>query len=114
MTNAPLKARLVAIRYAADATLLFDLVPLGGVPPDGIEPGAHVDITLANGLVRQYSLCNKPAERDRYVIGVKLDRNSRGGSAYMHQELRVGTVLDISAPRNHFALDVAASHTVLI
>lgn len=109
-----LEARLVAIRWAADATLLFDLVPLSGGMPPGIEPGAHIDITLPNGLVRQYSLCNSPAERDRYVVGVKLDRASRGGSAYMHEKLRVGTVLEISAPRNHFALNESAPHTVLV
>ena len=114
MTPETIKARLVAIRLAADATLLFDLTPLDGAPPQGIEAGAHIDVTLPNGLVRQYSLCNSPTERDRYVVGVKRDRNSRGGSAYMHDELRVGTVLDISPPRNHFALDETAGHTVLV
>ncbi len=114
MTPETMKARLASVRWAAEATLLFDLVPLDGNPPPGIEAGTHIDITLPNGLVRQYSLCNSPTERDRYVVGVKLDRNSRGGSAYMHEKLRVGTVLDISAPRNHFALNESAPHTVLV
>lgn len=114
MTAQTMKARLAAVRWAAEGTLLFDLVPLDGSSPAGIAAGAHIDVMLPNGLVRQYSLCNSPTERDRYVVGVKLDRNSRGGSAYMHEKLRVGTVLEISTPRNHFALQEAAAHTVLV
>jgi vanillate O-demethylase ferredoxin subunit len=87
--------------------------------PDGaelppFEAGAHIDLHLPNGIVRSYSLSNSPKERHRYVVGVLNDRNSRGGSRYVHEQLRVGSVISISAPRNNFPLDESASHTVLI
>jgi ferredoxin-NADP reductase len=77
-------------------------------------PGAHIDLHLANGLVRNYSLCGAPEQRDRYTVGVLNDRNSRGGSRFVHEQLRVGTTLTVAVPRNHFALDEDAAHTVLV
>jgi len=71
------------------------------LPP--IQPGAHIDVHLGNGLTRQYSLWNGPAETDAYFIGVKREPDSRGGSAAMH-ELAAGQVLEIGEPRNNFPL----------
>ncbi|MDM0021911.1 PDR/VanB family oxidoreductase [Variovorax saccharolyticus] len=106
--------RLVGIRFAGDGTNLFEFAPLKGDALPGFAPGAHIDVFLPNGLSRQYSLCNGPADAGLYVIGVKLDRNSRGGSRYMHEQLRTGALLEISAPRNHFELCETAPHSVLI
>src|SRR4051812_12926988 len=89
--------RLTAIRYAADLTHLYELEAVNGGLLPAFAPGAHIDIDLPNGMTRQYSLCNESLDSRRYVVGVKLDRNSRGGSRYMHEELRVGTELRISA-----------------
>ena len=68
------------------------------------EPGAHIDLHLPNGIVRQYSLINPEPEPECYTLGIKRDPASRGGSRYVHDELRVGRTLKISAPRNNFAL----------
>ncbi|MCC2657997.1 MAG: pobB 2 [Panacagrimonas sp.] len=76
--------------------------------------GAHLEIHLANGLVRHYSLCNDPVERDRYCLGVGLARDGRGGSKYVHEQLRVGASLSVSAPRNNFPLELAAQESVFI
>jgi len=84
----------------------------GALPP--FTPGAHLELYLSNGLIRHYSLCNDPAERDRYCIGVGLARDSRGGSRFVHQTLRVGSKLDVSAPRNNFPLELAAEELVFI
>ncbi len=104
MSDADIPVRLVAIRHAAEGTHLYEFAALDGGTLPPFEPGAHIDVCLPNGLTRQYSLCNSVHENDRYVVGVKLDRNSRGGSRYMHESLRVGATLSVSAPRNHFAL----------
>jgi ferredoxin-NADP reductase len=69
---------------------------------------------LGKGLVRSYSLCNSSVDRQRYVVSVLNDRKSRGGSRFVHQTLRVGAELKISAPRNNFQLDETAPHTVLV
>lgn len=75
--------------------------------------GAHIDIHLPNGLVRQYSLSNSPLERHRYVIGVLRDPNGAGGSAAVHR-LHAGDIVRVSSPRNNFELDAAARRSILL
>jgi tetrachlorobenzoquinone reductase len=86
--------------------------PDGGKLP-GYQPGAHIDIHLPNGLIRQFSLLNPNADPDHYVVAIKLDAASRGGSRYIFDELKVGDALKISAPRNNFPLVENAEHVVL-
>lgn len=82
------------------------------LPP--FSPGSHLEIDVAPGVIRHYSICNDPCETDRYCIGVGLARDSRGGSKFMHQQVRVGDVLACSAPRNNFPLDLAAAGFVFV
>jgi vanillate O-demethylase ferredoxin subunit len=89
------------------------------VDPEGRElppftAGAHVDIEIAPGLVRQYSLCNDPKRRDHYQIAVLREPASRGGSAALIERIEAGQTLKVSEPRNHFALEPSARRTVLI
>src|SRR5215813_8865713 len=83
----------------------------GKLPP--YKPGAHIDIHLPNGLIRQFSLLNPSADPDAYVVAIKLDAASRGGSRYIFDELKVGDALKIGAPRNNFPLVENAEHVVL-
>ncbi|MGC8211875.1 PDR/VanB family oxidoreductase [Ralstonia solanacearum] len=105
----------VILRDKADAAqdiATFELAaPDGGALPP-FTAGAHIDVRVA-GFVRQYSLCNSPAETHRYRIGVLRDAQSRGGSVAMHA-LAVGATLEISAPKNHFALVPGARHSILL
>jgi len=84
--------------------------------PDGANlpayaAGAHVDVELGNGLVRQYSLCGDPAERGVYRLGVGLAADSRGGSRHIHDTLREGDLLNVGDPRQLFGLHAqAAAH----
>lgn len=112
--SATLPLRLTSIRYAAQGIHLYEFCAPDGSDLPPFTAGAHIDLHLPNGLVRPYSLCNDPRETHRYVTGIKRDPVSRGGSRYIHEQLRVGQVLQVSAPRNHFPLHEAASHTVLI
>jgi len=66
--------------------------------------GAHVDLHLGHGLVRQYSLCGDPADKTGYRIAVLREAQSRGGSRYVHDLLRPGQNLAVSMPRNNFEL----------
>ncbi|MGE0004309.1 MAG: Rieske 2Fe-2S domain-containing protein [Parvibaculaceae bacterium] len=91
----------------------FELRPVKGILPT-FQPGAHIDVHLPNGLVRQYSIVNGPGETAAYVVGVKLERDSRGGSRCMHEAVREGDVLAISEPRNNFPLRRDAVRTLLI
>ncbi|MCL6468441.1 MAG: ferredoxin reductase, partial [Ralstonia sp.] len=112
--NSPLNLRVHAMRYEAQGIVSVELRDVDGKTLPEYAPGAHIELHLGNGLVRSYSLCGAPEVRDRYVVGVLLDRNSRGGSRYVHEQLRVGSTLKIGGPRNHFELDETAPHTVLV
>jgi len=86
--------------------------------PDGSElpawtPGAHIDVILPSGTVRQYSLCSDPAEKTHYRIAVLNDPNSRGGSREIHETVRTGSLLPYRGPRNHFELE-PAPHYLLV
>lgn len=83
------------------------------VLPSG-QPGAHIDVALPNGLIRQYSLINAPGETDSYIIGVKRTPDSQGGSETIHGVLREGDALAVSLPRNNFPLRRDRARTVLI
>lgn len=109
-----IEVRLKVIRYEAQGISSFELRPMPGRELAPFTAGAHIDVHLPNGLMRNYSLCNAQSESHRYVIGVNRDPNSRGGSRFMHETLHVGDVLTIGAPRNNFALAEDAEHTVLI
>jgi len=109
-----IEVRVSAIRYAARDTHLYEFAPLDGKPLPAYQPGAHIDLHLPNGLVRQYSLITAEPDPASYTVGIKRDPASRGGSRYIHDELRVGKTLKISAPRNNFALVENASHVVLL
>jgi len=107
-------------RVVADGVVALELGAADGYDLHPFTAGSHIDVELpvkdAHGhfMVRQYSLCNDPSERDRYVIGVSRDPSSRGGSVYLHDEVKPGDLLHISTPRNHFELYEPAEHTVLI
>ncbi len=92
----------------------FELVDAegGDLPP--FSPGAHVDVTIPGGFVRQYSLCNSASERNRYVIGVWKDANSRGGSVALHGAVNVGDTLTVSLPRNRFRVPKNAARAILL
>ena len=109
-----LTLRLEAIRYAAADTCLFELAePEGRLLPD-YEPGAHIDVHMPGGLMRQYSLVRPYRSDQGYLVGIKLDAATRGGSRFMLQQARVGQVFQVGPPRNNFPLARDAPHSVLI
>lgn len=108
-----LRARVAAKTPVASDVMAFRLEPLKGELP-AFQPGAHIDVHLPNGLVRQYSLTNGPEETRAYVIGVKREAEGRGGSATLHDSVREGDVLAISPPLHNFPLRRDALFTILI
>lgn len=78
------------------------LIGDGGALP-AWDPGAHIDLELPGGLVRQYSLAGLPSG-DGYRVAVRLEQAGRGGSRAVHEEIVPGDRLRIHGPRNHFAL----------
>jgi len=107
------RVRVGAQRFESEDTRSYELAPLGGSSLAPYAPGAHIDLLLPNGLSRQYSLLPRP-NGDVYRIGVKREQTSRGGSSYIHDEMRVGDIVSISEPRNHFALHLGAAYSILL
>ena len=114
--NAPsaLSVRVARKAVEAEDICTFELESADGTPLPAFSAGSHIDVQVPGGLTRHYSLCNDPAESHRYLIGVLRDAASRGGSAAMHEQVHEGSVLSISAPKNHFALAHQAPHHLLV
>ncbi|WP_112323985.1 Rieske 2Fe-2S domain-containing protein [Oceanibium sediminis] len=111
--TAELRVQVVDKTVTAEGIVSLRLEAIKGQLPT-FQPGAHIDVHLQNGMVRQYSLTNGPGETDHYTIGVKREPDSRGGSVAIHDSLAVGDVLAVSAPHNNFPLRRDALHTVFV
>ncbi|WP_371750509.1 PDR/VanB family oxidoreductase [Streptomyces sp. NBC_01283] len=89
--------------------LAEDIVRLSLAHPSGAQlpawsPGAHIDLVLGPGLVRQYSLCGDPEDTSLLQVAVLREPESQGGSQYVHDTLAEGDTVRVGGPRNHFQL----------
>lgn len=114
MSTSTLSVRVARKWQEAQDICALELVAEPGQTLPGFSAGSHIDVHLPGGLTRQYSLCNDPAEKQRYLIAVLRDPVSRGGSVAVHDVLQEGQTLSISAPKNHFALAHDAPRHVLL
>lgn len=102
------------IRFEATGINSYELVHPAGDHLPAFDAGAHIDVHLSNGVIRQYSLANSQHERHRYVIGVLRDEKGRGGSKALHDCLRVQDIVQVSYPRNNFTLTDKANKVILL
>ena len=111
-----IEVRVARRAVEAEGICSFEFVSTSGVPLPPFDAGAHIDVRVPGGLglIRQYSLCNQPGERHRYLIGVLNDPSTRGGSRAMHEHLHEGDTLWIGTPRNKFPLHNSARHSILL
>ena len=107
--TATLTARLRRITWEAPGVLSLDFVASDGGELPPFTPGAHIDLHLPDGTVRQYSLCGDPADRRTYRVGV---REVEGGrvSRVIHRDLRPGALMQVGLPRNNFPLVEASEY----
>lgn len=92
------------VRREAEGVVSLRLVHPQGRPLPEWAPGAHVDLLLPSGLVRQYSLCGDPGDLSGYRIAVLRDVEGRGGSLEVHDTALAGREVGVRGPRNHFPL----------
>jgi ferredoxin-NADP reductase len=88
----------------ADGVVLLTLRHPDGDPLPAWTPGAHVDLVLADDLVRQYSLCGDPSDTSVMKVAVLREVEGRGGSRHVHDVLTAGQLVEVHGPRNHFEL----------
>lgn len=103
-----------AMQYEAKGVLSVEMVSAQGEDLARFSAGGHIDVFFREGLVRQYSLINDPEEKHRYQFAVLLEKEGRGGSAFVHKSLRVGDVIEVSQPRNNFKLNEDADSHVFV
>lgn len=113
MANDTLRVRVVRSWREAEGIQAYELRPAEGDALPAFEPGAHLDVHVPGGPVRQYSLCNDAQETHRYVIAVQRDAGGRGGSRALHDGVREGDTLCVGPPRNSFPLLFARSYVLV-
>lgn len=109
-----LQVRVHQVRYeAVDVISLLLVDPCGAELPD-YAAGAHIDVHLPNGLIRQFSLCGPPTDKHSYLFGILKEAPGTGGSKFIHEKIQVGDLLEISEPKNLFKLNSHAERHLLI
>jgi ferredoxin-NADP reductase len=103
--------RIRSMTYLTQRVNGYELVDPAGHDLPRFEAGAHISVRLPGGLVRDFSLCNDPAERGRYCIAVLREGP---GSSQLHERVRVGDLVEASTPRNNFPLAARAERHLLI
>jgi len=98
----------------ADGIHLLEFRDVGGKELPQFSAGAHITVRVPNGMLRKYSLCNDPAERDRYLVAVKREVTGRGGSSTLIDRAKPGDELLVTAPINDFALPQRAQDFLFI
>jgi tetrachlorobenzoquinone reductase len=114
MMENTLDVRVSHVCAEAENIKSYELVAASGENLPPFSAGSHIDLHLPDKMIRSYSLVNDPSERQRYVIAINRDAGGRGGSRFIHDHFDVGYSLAISKPRNNFALNESAGHSVLI
>lgn len=107
-----LNLKITAKRQVADDIVALDLVSSDGKELPEFEAGSHIDLQLAEGISRSYSLYGSSTERHVYRIAVLREPDSRGGSRYIHDALNVGDRVNATPPRNNFSLHEAPHHVL--
>lgn len=107
-----LEMRVVKIIDESPNIKRFSLSRTDLGPLPNYRAGAHISLFLPNGIKRAYSLCDSPKD-DVYQIAVQKARDSKGGSQYMHESVRVGDVLTVIEPSNGFDM-VRDQHHIFV
>ncbi len=116
--DGPLVLRVDGVRQLTGRVRAYELHSADGTELAPVTAGSHIDVPvrLGNGVIstRRYSIASNPARRDRYEIAVLREEGGSGGSAAVHADVQVGTILRCGLPANDFALHDDARPAVLI
>ena len=109
-----LTLEVASIRQETPDTKIMELVSSDGGDLPGITAGAHIDVFTDVEKRRSFSIASDPTDRRRYVIGVLREADGRGGSVWMHEEVKEGDIFKVTPPINNFSLQEDAAEHILI
>jgi phthalate 4,5-dioxygenase reductase subunit len=109
-----LTLRVARSESAADGIQLFEFRQPDSAELPPFTPGSHIGVEVPSGAMRNYSLCNDPRDRDRYVIAVKREERGRGGSIALIDRVQVGDMIRTTLPRNLFELVTTAPRYIFV
>lgn len=117
-TRAEIEDPWLNVKVASRENVATDIIGLSlesanGTPLPAYEAGAHVDVYIRSGMIRQYSLTGDPADVSKYRLGILLDPKSRGGAAAIHTQFKQGQDIRVGKPRNNFPMQTGVAHSVL-
>lgn len=108
------EVRVSRMQWEAEGVLSLRLTRIESDDPvPAWAPGDHIDVHVPDGTTRQYSLCGDPTDRSHWEIAVLREEGGRGGSTWIHDELRVGDRVLVTRPKNTFALEEAPFHALV-
>ena len=108
------EVRVSRMQWEAQGVLSLHLTRIESDDPvPAWRPGDHIDVYVPDGTTRQYSLCGDPTDLSHWQVAVLREENGRGGSAFIHDTLRVGDRLLVTRPKNTFALEDASFHALV-
>ncbi len=93
-----------AVTASAKDVVSIRLIPVGGGRVAWWDAGSHITLHLPDGRERQYSLCGDPTDRSGYDIAVLDTHGVDAASTWIHRNIRVGSIITVSGPRNHFPM----------
>lgn len=102
--------RVASRRVLAESVIELELADANGGSLPKVEPGSHIDLRLGADMIRQYSLVRLAGDSNTWRVAVLIDPEGRGGSTLISESLVEGATVDVSGPRNHFALEDAPSY----
>lgn len=109
-----IQLKVIRVSQLTSDVTSYRLEHPSGEPLPSFAAGAHIDVHLPDGMVRQYSLCNRPIDTQHYLIAVKREPSSRGGSQAMHGMVVEGSLLTVGMPRNRFPISKEADFHLLL
>jgi len=111
--NDAIRMKVTARRELTPSITEFTLSPVDSAELPRIEPGAHITLETPSGAMRRYSLINPDEQPDHYVIAVKREPESRGGSQSMHDAATHGLEILVEPPENDFPLKPATKYLLI-
>lgn len=111
--TSPTPLTVSAVEPLTDDVTSLVFTRADGVDLPAWQPGAHVEVRLPSGRLRQYSLCGDPARSGEWRIAILREPAGRGGSVEIHEVAAPGAAFAVRGPRNHFPLVDAGSYLFL-